>query len=54
MDSTKSIHVDNLEEAHEEMYRLGRTNGLPVIPPTANLVKAALDFLGRDLQEVIG
>ena len=41
MDSTKSIHVDNLEEAHEEMYRLGWIDGLPVIPPTAKLVNAA-------------
>ena len=54
MDPTKSIHVDSLEEAHEEMYRLGWTDGLPVIPPTAKLVSAALDFLGRDPQEVIG
>ena len=46
MDSTKSIHVDNLEEAHEEMYRLGWTDGLAVIPPTAKLVNAASDFLG--------
>ena len=45
MDSTKSIHVDNLEEAHEEMYPLGWIDGLPVIPPTAKLVNAALDFL---------
>ncbi|SVB74313.1 uncharacterized protein METZ01_LOCUS227167 [marine metagenome] len=28
------------------MYRLGWTDGLPVIPPTAKLVNAALDFLG--------
>ena len=51
MDSTKSIHVDNLEDAHEEMYRLGWTDGLPVIPPTAKLVNAALDFLGETLKK---
>ena len=51
MDPTKSIHVDNLEEAHEEMYRLRWTDGLPVIPPTANLVNAALDFLGETLKK---
>ena len=51
MDPTKSIHVDNLEEAHEEMYRLGWTDGLPVIPPAAKLVNAALDFLGETLKK---
>ena len=33
---------------------MGWTDGLPVIPPTAKLVNAALDFLGWDPQEVIG
>ena len=51
MDSTKSIHVDNLEEAHEEMYRLGWTDGLPVIPPTAKLVNAVNHFLGETLKK---
>lgn len=51
MDSTKSIHVDNLEEAHEEMYRLGWIDGLPVIPPSAKLVNAALDFLRETLKK---
>ena len=32
MDPTKAIEVDSLEEAHEAMYRLGWTDGLPVIP----------------------
>ena len=51
MDSTKSIHDDNLEEAHEEMYRLGWIDGLLVIPPTAKLVNAALDFLRETLKK---
>jgi len=51
MGPTKSIHVDNLEEAHEEMYRLGWTDGLPVISSTAKLVNAALDFLGETLKK---
>jgi len=41
MDPTKSIHVDDLEEAHEETYRLGWTDDPPVIPPDAKLVNAA-------------
>ena len=50
----QQIQVDSLEEAHEAIYRLGWTDGLPAIPPTAKLVNAALDHLGRDPQEVIG
>ncbi len=50
----REIQVDSLEEAHEAIYRLGWTDGLPAIPPTAKLVNAALDHLGRDPQEVIG
>ena len=38
MDPTKSIHVDSLEEAHEEMYRLGWTDGLPVSPRQPSLL----------------
>ena len=51
MDPTKSIHVDNLEEVHEEIYRLGWTDGLPVISPIAKLVNAALDFLRVSLKK---
>ncbi|MFQ6026384.1 MAG: hypothetical protein ACE5Q6_02590 [Dehalococcoidia bacterium] len=54
VDPTEPIEVESLEEAHEEMYRLGWTDGLPVIPPTDNLVQKVLDYLGRDPQEVIG
>ena len=54
IDPTQKIEVASLEEAHEEMYRLGWTDGLPVIPPTAKLVNSALELLGRDPHEVIG
>ena len=54
MDPTENIEVDSLEEAHEAMYRLGWTDGLPVIPPTPKLLQGVLDFLGQDPQEVIG
>ena len=51
---TDPIEVDSLEEAHEAMYRLGWTDGLPAVPPTPSLVAAVIDYLGRDPQEVIG
>ena len=54
MDPSQSIEVNTIEEAHEVMYRMGWTDGLPVIPPTPRLVEAALEYLGRDPQEVIG
>ena len=54
MDPTQAIEVDSIEEAHEAMYRLGWTDGLPVIPPTPRLVEAGLKYLQRDPQEVIG
>ncbi len=50
----ENIEVDSLEEAHEAIYRLGWTDGLPAIPPTAPLVEAVLKHLGRDPDEVIG
>ncbi|MCH8279736.1 MAG: hypothetical protein J4O03_05430 [Chloroflexi bacterium] len=54
MDPSTGVEVASLEEAHEAMFELGWTDGLPAIPPTAALVEAALDYLGRDPQEVIG
>lgn len=54
MDPTQDIEVASLEEAHQEMFRLGWTDGLPAIPPTSNLVDAVLNYLGRDPQEVVG
>ncbi len=54
MDPTQNIEVASLEEAHEEMFRLGWTDVLPAIPPTTPLVEAVLSYLGRDPQELIG
>ncbi|MDO8672547.1 MAG: UGSC family (seleno)protein, partial [Dehalococcoidia bacterium] len=39
--------------AYEEAYELGWTDGLPIIPPTAELVQAFVDCLGRDPTEVV-
>ena len=54
MDITDPVSVNNLEDAHELMYDLGWTDGLPVIPPTTKLVNAVLEHLNRDPQEIIG
>ncbi|HEY6364856.1 MAG TPA: hypothetical protein VI585_08695, partial [Candidatus Binatia bacterium] len=48
------IEAEDYETAVEEIYRLGWTDGLPVILPTPRLVQRILDYLGRDAQQVIG
>jgi hypothetical protein len=49
-----AVEVDDYETAVEEIYRLGWTDGLPVILPTPRLVQRILDYLGRSPDEVIG
>ena len=41
-------------EAIEVCYRLGWTDGLPVVPPTAQRVQEFLDHAGRSPDEVLG
>lgn len=49
-----TFEVDTLEDAIELAYARGWTDGLPVVPPTARLVRRALDYLGVDPQAVVG
>jgi len=49
-----AIEVEDYENAVEEIYRLGWTDGLPVIVPTPRLVEGVLNYLGRDPQQLIG
>jgi hypothetical protein len=49
-----TVEIKDYETAVEEIYRLGWTDGLPVILPTPRLVQRILDHLGRDPQQVIG
>lgn len=48
------VEVDDYESAIEEVYRLGWTDGLPVVLPTPHLVRRVLDYLNRDPQELLG
>jgi|DewCreStandDraft_2_1066082.scaffolds.fasta_scaffold00265_22 hypothetical protein len=41
-------------EVNDYLYRNRLTDGLPVIPPTSDLVQAAIAESGRDPEEVIG
>lgn len=52
--SSARIRAKDYEAAVEEVYARGWTDGLPVILPTENKVRAILEYLGRDPEEVIG
>lgn len=41
-------------EAMEQMYRLGWTDGLPVVPPTQSRVSEFVDYGGRPASEIVG
>ena len=45
---------DDVVEAIERCYELGWTDGLPVVPPTAERVDQFLDRAGRPAGEVLG
>ena len=52
--SSKSIDVsEDVEAVFSEMYSRGWTDGLPVIPPTAERVERMVDFAGLPPDEVI-
>ena len=48
------IEFDDPIEAIERCYELGWTDGLPVVPPTVERVRAFLDYAGRPADEVLG
>ena len=49
-----SMELDDPIEAMERMYRLGWTDGLPVVPPTADRVAEFIEHGGRPADEVVG
>ncbi len=50
----KLLSPDSVQETNDQFYRMGLTDGLPIIPPTPDLVDAMIAPSGRDAQEVIG
>ena len=50
------VHAEweDVVEAIEKCYDLGWTDGLPVVPPTAERVQQFLDYAGRPSDEVLG
>ena len=51
---TTSDSWDSCIDTIEEFYRKGWTDGLPVIPPTPDLIQRMVERCGRDPQEVLG
>ena len=52
-DATSLGDAVSLDDAIDLMYETGWTDGLPVIPPTADRVKLCVDYTGRDPDEII-
>lgn len=51
---SSTLEVGDAYEANELFHQNGWTDGLPIIPPTEELVRAGLEGLGRGPGEVIG
>jgi hypothetical protein len=49
-----SVSASDFAEAVEVCHRNGWTDGLPVIPPTRELVEHAIAVAGRDANEILG
>ena len=54
MTSTTTAAWDDVFSAVEALYELGWTDGLPVLPPTADKVAEFLAAAGRDGSEIVG
>ena len=50
----QSIEWEDPLEAIERCYELGWTDGLPVVPPSAERVQEFVDYVGRSPVEVLG
>jgi hypothetical protein len=50
----RRVAWEDAVEAVEKCYELGWTDGLPVVPPTAERVEEFLDYLQQPADEVLG
>ena len=51
---TTTVQWDSASTAIERCYEIGWTDGLPVVPPTADRVNEFLEFVGRPALDVVG
>jgi hypothetical protein len=54
MPRAETFQVESADRFPEFAYAQGWTDGLPVFPPTREVVQAMIDYVGRDPGEVIG
>ena len=52
--SAEKFQIESVERFPEFAYEQGWTDGLPVFPPTREVVQRMLDYVARDPAEVIG
>ena len=52
--TSKSYDVADVLAAQELYHSNGWTDGLPVVPPTADAVEACLDWAGMTPEQLIG
>lgn len=52
--TSRSYEVDDLMSAQELYHSNGWTDGLPIVPPTENAVRACLDWVGMPPDQLIG
>ncbi|MBI2863936.1 MAG: hypothetical protein HYX94_05175 [Chloroflexi bacterium] len=53
--TSKLIEVSpSFHGIYEDLYERGWTDGLPVIPPTDDLVQACIEYVGRDAGDIVG
>jgi len=54
-EQAERLEIDaDFETANEELYQRNLTDGLPVVPPTEERVKAMMATTDRDPDEVVG
>jgi hypothetical protein len=54
MPRAETFQIESADRFPEFAYAQGWTDGLPVFPPTREVVQAMIDYVGRDPGEVIG
>ncbi|MCY3639318.1 MAG: hypothetical protein OXG80_09520, partial [Chloroflexi bacterium] len=52
--TSELFEFDSASDAIEHYFRVGWTDGLPVVPPTLEKVGEMLDYVGRSPSEILG
>ncbi|MDE2688370.1 MAG: hypothetical protein OXI16_12860 [Chloroflexota bacterium] len=52
--TSELFEFDSASDAIEHYFRVGWTDGLPVVPPTTEKVGEMLDYVGRSPSEILG